>query len=77
MCSCHMQLWAIYNCKLLLLYMHPSKYSGMQEDQHMNHTHHQHEGSLRWATAKHALRCLIGCNILLPLYHLSKTAVKS
>jgi hypothetical protein len=49
----------------------------MQEDQHMNHTHHQHEGSLRWATAKHALRCLIGCNILLPLYHLSKTAVKS
>lgn len=25
-------------------------------------THH-HGGSLRWATAKHALRCLIGCNI--------------
>jgi hypothetical protein len=25
--------------------------------------HHQHGGSLRWATAKHALRCLIGCNI--------------
>jgi uncharacterized membrane protein len=25
--------------------------------------HHQHGGSLRWATAKHALRYLIGCNI--------------
>lgn len=25
--------------------------------------HHQHGGSLRWMTAKHALRCLIGCNI--------------
>jgi hypothetical protein len=25
--------------------------------------HHQHGGSLRWATAKHALRCLIGCNV--------------
>jgi hypothetical protein len=25
--------------------------------------HHQHGGSLQWATAKHALRCLIGCNI--------------
>ena len=25
--------------------------------------HHQHGGSLKWATAKHALRCLIGCNI--------------
>lgn len=25
--------------------------------------HHKHGGSLRWATAKHALRCLIGCNI--------------
>lgn len=25
--------------------------------------HHAHGGSLRWATAKHALRCLIGCNI--------------
>jgi hypothetical protein len=25
--------------------------------------HHNHGGSLRWATAKHALRCLIGCNI--------------
>lgn len=24
---------------------------------------HNHGGSLRWATAKHALRCLIGCNI--------------
>lgn len=24
---------------------------------------HHHGGSLRWATAKHALRCLIGCNI--------------
>jgi uncharacterized membrane protein len=24
---------------------------------------HTHHGSLRWATAKHALRCLIGCNI--------------
>ena len=24
---------------------------------------HQHGGSLRLATAKHALRCLIGCNI--------------
>ncbi len=27
-----------------------------------NHVHH-HGGSIRWATAKHALRCLIGCNI--------------
>ena len=25
--------------------------------------HHKHGGSLKWATAKHALRCLIGCNI--------------
>lgn len=25
--------------------------------------HRQHSGSLRWATAKHALRCLIGCNV--------------
>lgn len=25
--------------------------------------HHQHGASLRWATAKHALRCLVGCNI--------------
>jgi uncharacterized membrane protein len=24
---------------------------------------HHHGSSLRWATAKHALRCLIGCNI--------------
>ena len=24
---------------------------------------HARHGSLRWATAKHALRCLIGCNI--------------
>jgi hypothetical protein len=24
---------------------------------------HKHGGSLRWATAKHALRCLVGCNI--------------
>ena len=31
----------------------------------MDHSqHHKHGGgSLRWATAKHALRCLIGCNI--------------
>jgi uncharacterized protein DUF4396 len=27
------------------------------------HASHQHGGSLRWETAKHALRCLIGCNI--------------
>lgn len=25
--------------------------------------HSKHGGSLKWATAKHALRCLIGCNI--------------
>lgn len=25
--------------------------------------HSSHGGSLKWATAKHALRCLIGCNI--------------
>lgn len=25
--------------------------------------YHQHGGSLKWATAKHAIRCLIGCNI--------------
>ena len=24
---------------------------------------HKHRGSLRWATAKHALRCLLGCNV--------------
>jgi len=30
-------------------------------DEHSQH--HNHAGSLRWATAKHALRCLIGCNI--------------
>ena len=30
----------------------------------MDHSqHHKHDGSLRLATAKHALRCLIGCNI--------------
>ena len=34
----------------------------MQGHHNMNHAH-QHGGSLRWATAKHALRCLIGCNI--------------
>lgn len=32
----------------------------MQERHNMDHAH---GGSLRWATAKHALRCLIGCNI--------------
>jgi hypothetical protein len=25
--------------------------------------HYKYGGSLKWATAKHALRCLIGCNI--------------
>jgi hypothetical protein len=40
----------------------------MQErhGRHHNGNAHQHGsggGSLRWATAKHALRCLIGCNI--------------
>jgi hypothetical protein len=25
--------------------------------------HAHHSGSLKWATAKHALRCLIGCNV--------------
>lgn len=31
----------------------------------MKDTHYQHDSSssLRWATAKHALRCLIGCNV--------------
>jgi uncharacterized membrane protein len=24
---------------------------------------HKHGGSLRWATAKHTLRCLLGCNV--------------
>jgi Domain of unknown function (DUF4396) len=37
----------------------------MQEHNDMNgHAHHSHGGgSLRWQTAKHALRCLIGCNV--------------
>ena len=30
-------------------------------DEHSAHS--KHGGSLKWATAKHALRCLIGCNI--------------
>jgi hypothetical protein len=40
----------------------------MPEDHKYNagHTHHSSSGSsnsLRWQTSKHALRCLIGCNI--------------
>jgi len=39
----------------------------MQERHEHHHDYgiaHKHgDGSLRWATAKHALRCLIGCNI--------------
>jgi hypothetical protein len=35
----------------------------MQERHSMGHMHHHGGGSLGWATAKHALRCLIGCNI--------------
>ena len=37
----------------------------MQEHHGRNgHAHHNHGGgSLRWQTAKHALRCLIGCNV--------------
>ena len=37
----------------------------MQRDDSMNERarHHQHREKLRWATAKHALRCLIGCNV--------------
>jgi hypothetical protein len=35
----------------------------MQGHHNMEHSRHQHGGSIRWATAKHALRCLIGCNI--------------
>jgi uncharacterized membrane protein len=36
----------------------------MQEHHHdMKERAHQHGGSLRMATARHALRCLIGCNI--------------
>lgn len=31
--------------------------------QERHHDAHNHGGSLRWATAKHAFRCLIGCNI--------------
>lgn len=41
--------------------MLPFKYDAMQGHDRMQHAHHS--GSLRWATAKHALRCLIGCNI--------------
>jgi len=56
-------LGQFYNCKLLLLYAHHSLIGPMQE-RHNAHAHaHNHGGSLRWATAKHALRCLIGCNI--------------
>ncbi|AIC15289.1 DUF4396 domain-containing protein [Nitrososphaera viennensis] len=33
------------------------------QERHNVHAHHHGGGSLRWATAKHALRCLIGCNI--------------
>ena len=37
---------------------------GETHHKNMDHSqHHKHGGSLRWATAKHALRCLIGCNI--------------
>lgn len=32
-----------------------------EQSDHAGHT--QKGGSLKWATAKHALRCLIGCNI--------------
>lgn len=35
----------------------------MQERSHHHGNAHSHGGGLRWATAKHALRCLIGCNI--------------
>ena len=38
----------------------------MQENEHHNkiqQVHKKHGSSLRWATAKHALRCLLGCNI--------------
>jgi hypothetical protein len=35
----------------------------VQEHNKMNVHAHHHGGSLRWATAKHALRCLIGCNV--------------
>lgn len=31
--------------------------------QERHHDAHNHGGGLRWATAKHAFRCLIGCNI--------------
>jgi len=34
---------------------------GHEHHSKMQHAHHG--GSLKWATAKHALRCLIGCNI--------------
>ena len=34
----------------------------MKEDS-KNPRGNQEEGSIKWATAKHALRCLIGCNI--------------
>ncbi|AIF84467.1 protein of unknown function (DUF4396) [Candidatus Nitrososphaera evergladensis SR1] len=35
----------------------------MQEHNDKDAHPHHGGGSLRWATAKHALRCLIGCNI--------------
>jgi uncharacterized membrane protein len=37
----------------------------MQGHQYYNRMQqvHKHGGSLRWATAKHALRCLLGCNV--------------
>ena len=31
--------------------------------QERHHDAHNHGGSLRWATAKHAFRCLMGCKI--------------
>jgi hypothetical protein len=52
-----------YNCKLLLLNrLHSFVVCDARAYDNMEHAHHPHGGSIRWATAKHALRCLIGCN---------------